>query len=311
MELTMKHTVWSLVLVLLLAVGCGPATQHRLEEKTGSSRLSPEDVLSLVEGNTLFLQSYGEESYYYFDPSSTVFARDIYNNQEVGRWDVSDQGELCIRMRSWWYGDLRCFEVFTDPGKKYYFLVNGSGVRQYTAELLQGDSQNLYHEIKTKKRKSFRSSIRTKAAESAARPEKKILLEEEAGGVEDSVLPRPKVDKRELEATVKWMARDCPDCKLAGSDLQKADLVQANLRGADLSYANLRMANLRRANLQGAKLEKANLIYANLPGANLRDANLRGAILRGANLIRADLTGADLTDADLTDALLDGVKGLK
>ncbi|WP_457574575.1 pentapeptide repeat-containing protein [Desulfolithobacter sp.] len=309
----MKRTVWPLALVLLLAVGCGPATQHQLEEKIGSSRLSPEDVLSLVEGNTLFLHSLEEESYYYFDPSSTVFARDIYNNRDVGRWDVSDQGELCIRMRSWWYGDLRCFEVFNDPGQKYYFLVNESGVRQYTAELLRGDSQNLYHETKAKKRKSFRSSIRTKAAEPAAGPEKKILREEEASEVEESKssLPRPKADRRELEATVKWMARDCPECKLAGSDLQKADLVQANLRGADLSYANLRMANLRRANLQDANLEKANLIYANLPGANLRDANLRGAILRGANLIRADLTGADLTGADLTDALLDGVEGLQ
>ncbi|WP_456384509.1 pentapeptide repeat-containing protein [Desulfolithobacter sp.] len=307
----MKYTVWSLVLVLLLAVGCGPATQNQLDNKTGYSRLSPEDVLSLVEGNTLFLHSLEEESYYYFDPSSTAFARDIYNNSDTGRWDVSDLGELCIRMRSWWYGDLRCFEVFTDPGKKYYFLVNGSGVRQYTAELQQGDSQNLYHETKTKKRKSYRSSIRTRTAESTARPEKKILREEETAGVQDNVPSRPMVDKRELEATVKWMARDCPDCRLAGSDLQKADLVQANLPGADLSYANLRMANLRRANLQGAKLEKANLIYANLPGANLRDANLRGAILRGANLIRADLTGADLTGADLTDALLEGVKGLK
>ena len=310
-ELSMKAIPVLLCFILLLA-GCGPTNINKLERTADATFMEPVDILSLVDGNTLFLQSFEEDSYVFFDHSGKLFARDIYNNKDKGKWDVSEEGELCLRMTSWWYGDLRCFQVLT--GGNGIHLANTSGVLQYSAKQYAGDPKNLYHVTKGKK-KSYRRSIRN--AEQRPQPDENRTEtlspapeEESPSVVEESPGYSTPAKTKDLRSTVKWMARDCPGCNLAETNLKKADLVQANLAGANLRGANLRMANLRRANLEGANLEGANLSYANLPGANLRNAHLAGANLKGANLIRADLTGADLKGADLTDALLESVRGL-
>ncbi len=302
------------VLTVLLLAGCAPTNTKSLEKSKNAKQLPPPDVLSLVDGNTLFIHSLGEDTYLFFDHSGRLFGKDIFNNTDTGRWDVSEEGELCLRMRAWWYGDLRCFQVLA--AEETYYLVNGSGVLEYTAEQLSGDARSLYHEIKTR-RKSYRRSIRGKQGQrppasapagGSVQPEPR-KPEPEPAIIEENSRRSPGDDK-DLRSTVKWMARDCPGCNLARTDLKKADLVGADLAGANLEGANLRMANLRRANLEGANLEDADLTYANLPGANLRGANLTGASLKGANLLRADLTGARLDGADLSDANLEGVTGL-
>ena len=300
-----------LLCLIPILTGCGPANVNRLEKAAGTTFMEPADVLQLVDGNTLFIQSFEEDSYMFFDHSGKLFARDIYNNKDKGKWDVSEEGELCLRMSSWWYGDLRCFQVLA--GDNGIHLANTSGVLQYSVKQYAGDPENIYHVTKGKK-KSYRRSIRN--AEQRPQPDEVKAQtisppeEDSPSVVEDSSGYRTPTGTKDLRSTVKWMARDYPGCNLAETNLKKADLVQANLVGANLRGANLKMANLRRANLAGANLEGANLSYANLPGANLKNAHLAGANLKGANLIRADLTGADLKGADLTDALLESVRGL-
>ena len=306
-----------LALFLFITItGCAPTNVNKLVAEKGGEQLSPEQVLSLVEGNTLQLKGYDTDAYLYMDRSGKIFAVDAYNNKDLGQWDVSDQGEFCIRMQNWWYTDLICYLVY-QVGDTYKLTTN-SGVIRFSAIRYAGDYKNSYYAVH--ERKSYRKSIRSGAevektsvatdadsAETESTPDPdlpdKTIVEENTYSISQ--------ENRNLRSTVKWMARDCPGCNLSETNLKKADLVGAKLAGANLSGSNLRMANLRRADLEGANLEDAILTYCNMPGANLRNANLRGANLKGANLIRADLTGADLTGADLEGALLEGVRGLK
>lgn len=313
----MKTTQFLALLLFITVAGCAPTNVNKLVAQKGGEQLTPAQVLSLVEGNTLQLQGYDTDAYLYMDRSGKTFAVDVYNNKNLGQWDVSEQGEFCIRMQNWWYSDLICYMVY-QVGDTYK-LTDSNGLIKFSAIRYSGDYKSSYYAVKGKK-KSYRKSIRsgetvteTSAAtvadstetERAPVPDlpEKTITEENTYNISQ--------ENKNLRSTVKWMARDCPGCNLSETNLKKADLVGAKLAGANLSRSNLRMANLRRADLQGANLEDAILAYCNMPGANLRNANLRGANLTGANLIRADLTGADLTGADLEGALLDGVKGLK
>lgn len=310
----MSPVVMFLLAVLLLA-GCGPATVSRIERQKNARQLQPTEVLDLVEGNTLFVRTLGEESYYYFDPSGNLFGQDIDRNEDSGKWDVADTGELCIRFDWWWNGDLRCLTVHTDEQR--YYLADPAGIIAYKADLFPGDHKGLYADLSKKRRKSIRRSIRdrqtapTRGAQdiaSAPEPADKPVIPDKPVIVEQGGSAGP--SDSELKSTVRWMARDCPGCNLAGTNLNKADLVGARLQGANLSGADLSMANLRRADLQGANLSGADMSYANLPGADLRNCNLTGADLKGANLIQADLTGARLEGTILDEALLEGTRGL-
>jgi len=298
-----------LPLFFLILNGCAPATIGQLQKKEKTKQLQAGEILKLVESNTLFCKSYQEDIYYYFDQSGTLFGLETNNNSNTRHWHVSDSNELCIKMEWWWYGDLRCFQVYTDGAK--YFLADSAGLIAYTADLFPGDHKNQYRDPSKTKRKSYRKSIRSGQSNSAARVKESPAA---PSGPEPGLQPRrepiPDVPARELKSTVKWMARDCPGCNFANANLSKAELVAAKLQGANLAGADLNMANLRRADLQGANLSGADLSYANMPGADLRHADLTGARLKGANLIRADLTGAKLEGADLEGAHLDGVTGL-
>lgn len=310
------RSLFILLFVFFLA-GCGPMSVNKLEQKTGAKIMAPSDVLSLIDNNTLFLHSFQEDSYFYFDHSGRLFARDIQNHKDAGKWDVSEDGELCMRMSHWWYGDLLCFQVLSS-GKTYY-LASGGGVLQYSGEQYSGDAKHLFYAVKRKK-KSYRRSLRAKKSirghqepemvASSQNPPEESTEQYNKSITEDHPASEVAAEK-DLHSTVKWMARDCPGCNLAETDLKKADLVGAQLAGANLRGAMLRMSNLRRANLEGANLEGANLSYANMPGANLKNADLTGANLKGANLIRADLTGAKLDGADFTDALLESARGIE
>jgi len=303
----MEHSALLILTCCLVLCGCGPTTVKTLVKEKGAQQLAATEVLALVKGNTLLLHSFNEDADFYFDPSGQLFAKGISTDKDQGKWDVSADGELCFRMEKWWYGDLRCFQVYRVADTNRLHLANSSGVIPYVAEQQTGDSKQLYADSDRQK-KSLRRSIRKQQNEgqqdspAAARATRTPSITEE----------QPKSDhgNNDTGATVEWMAKDCPGCNLAGVDLGKAELIGARLAQADLHGANLSMANLRRADLQGANLRDAILSYTNLPGANLRGADLRGAVLKGANLIRADLTGAKLEGADLTEVLREGTKGL-
>lgn len=305
----MRRILLSVLLCGLLLGGCGPKTVNTLVKEQGATQMSGHEILQLVKGNTLFLHSFNEDVHLYFDPSGKLFAKGLSTEKDKGKWDVSEGGELCLRMDTWWYGDLRCYSVYHVGDRDKVRLATHNGVLQYSAEQEQGDSKGLYLTTDQKK-KSLRRSIRDDGQEGTSatsttqrQPKEQPTLTEE----------RPRSDRSgtDTAATVEFMAKDCPNCNLAGADLGRADLIEAKLAGADLHGANLSMTNLRRADLQKANLRDAVLTYANLPGADLRGADLRGAKLKGANLIKADLTGAKLDGADLTEVLKEGAKGLK
>ncbi len=300
------------ILFCFILTGCGPVSVRQLKEHDHARRLTADQILKLVNGNTLFFESFKEDSYYFFDHSGRVFGADNQNNKDNGRWDVSDKAELCMRLDKWWYGYLRCFQVYNDGSR--YKLARDDGLIMFTATSYEGDYKNLYHEIKPAR--EYRHSIRSRAAGQgtaqqtpAARNSAAAATPPPQAIVEKSLFPAA-ARQSDMKSTIKWLAKDCPDCNLANSDLRNADLVTANLRGANLQGANLSRADMRRADLQGANLANANLTYTNLPGANLKNCNLQGADLKGANLIQADLTGARLGGANLDGALLEGVRGL-
>jgi hypothetical protein len=310
----MKIKYFSIIFLTIAVSGCGTTNVNTLVAQKGAERLTPDQVLSLVEGNTLRLSGYDTDAYLYMDRSGRTFAVDTYNNKDLGQWDVSDLGEFCIRMQSWWYADLSCYSMY-QVGDSYK-LTTEDGLIKFSATQYPGDYKSSYYAV-NKGKKSYRKSIRS--GEEVADLEAPAAVETspdptpdpgEKTITEENTYKISQEDK-DLRSTVKWMARDCPGCNLSRTNLKKADLVGAKLAGANLSGSNLRMANLRRADLEGANLEDTILAYCNMPGANLKNANLKGANLQGANLIRADLTGADLTDVNLEGALLDGVKGLK
>ena len=306
---TISRVVMAVFAVLALA-GCGPTTVKQIERQKNARQLQPAEVLELVESNTLFLRSQNVEIYYYFDPSGNLFGHDISNNTDTGKWDVADTGELCMRLKWWWYGDLSCYTVHADDQR--YYLANSAGVIAFKADFFPGDHKHQYVDLSKKGKKSIRRSIRDQQAASAPPPEQSAPTAPDSAD-EPAIIEQsspPAVSDSELKSTVKWMARDCPGCNLAETNLKQADLVGAKLQGANLAGANLSMANLRRADLQGANLTDADLSYANLPGADLRDCNLTNANLKGANLIQADLTGARLEGATLDEALLEGTRGL-
>lgn len=305
-----------LILYFLIAAsvlsGCGPTTATQFTEKYDADRLPPEQILRLVNGHTLLFVSFHEDSYFYFDRSGRVYGIDIYKNRDIGKWDVADTGELCIKLEHWWNGYLKCFFIYSDGEK--YALTDNSGVIAFNARQFEGDYKNQYYVPQKKERTSYRRSILKEQtdqqqeteqlqAEQAPAPEEKMDL-----GLSTSSYS---ASDAELKSTVKWMAKDCPGCNLANTNLRKADLVGAKLQGANLFGANLSMADMRRADLSDANLAHADLSFANMPGAVLRNCDLRNANLKGANLIRADLTGANLEGALLEEALLEGVQGLK
>jgi len=295
----MRRALLPALLACLSLVGCAPTTVDSLVKDQGARQMPGPEVLQLVKGNTLELHSFNENAHLFFEPSGKIFAKNATSSdKDKGHWDVTEGGALCFRMDAWWYGDLRCFSVYAAGNK--YRLATGNGVLTYTAQQQEGDSKASFSAAVEKKNQR-RSLLKNEEAQPAAKSSRPALTENTTSGEHGA---------KDGQATIEYMARNCPGCSLAGADLGRADLVEAQLAGADLHGANLSMANLRRANLQKANLQKAVMAYANLPGADLRGADLRGASLKGANLIKADLTGAKLEGADLSEVLREGVKGL-
>jgi len=300
----MRNVFLPTLLGLLLLSGCAPTTVDSLIEHNDGHRMLGVEVMELVQGNTLQVRAYNEDAHLYFAPSGKIFAKsDLSTDTDTGNWDVSEGGDLCFRMNSWWYGDLRCFSVY-ETGNDDFRLATENGVLRYRVLMEQGDSQSSFIPEDRSKR-SLRKSLRKaeqKQQRKAQQQKRKATLIEESGSSTFS--------GQDTEATIAFMAQNCPGCNFAGVDLGRAELIGANLAGANFQGANLSMANLRRADLKKANLQQATLVYANLPGADLRGADLRGANLKGANLIKADLTGAKLKGANLSEVLKEGTRGL-
>ena len=266
--------------LLLLLVACGPkAIDTTIAE--GGKKLSSDEIASLVGGNTLHMEEYGLKANIECFLDGKLAGNNSENTQTVGRWQIDEQEQLCLRFKRLGGVEDFCYAIY-QVGDEYRQLANnGALIGTFTVE--EGNSRDSVGA--TASRPTSRSTT------SGSRQEQQPVY---------SKIPVPEIyAENDIRFFHLEMAQDCPGCNLAGVDLEGARLLDANLPGADLRRARLHKSNLRSANLRGANLE----------GADLREANLAGANLAGANLSNADLTDANLTRANLEGANLEGVKG--
>ncbi|MEN8190366.1 MAG: pentapeptide repeat-containing protein [Thermodesulfobacteriota bacterium] len=293
-----KRCVLFLFLIPLFT-GCAATTEKTII-KQGGVRLTAAEVFKLISNNTIHLESTDFEAKVFFKKNGRLAARNIIHNaDDLGRWDISEEGQLCYRYTIWYHGDIMCETIYREMSGKYLFLTK-KGTLAYTATRTMGDPLALSQNIEEKSKSSF---VRKDLA-------KDVSDGQPAAAPSQGAEQLPAVPENK-ELTIKQMAKNCPGCSLKDADLRQANLVQANLKGADLRGADLSRANLRRADLSEADLRGATLLSTNLPGVNLRGADLSGADFSGANLLRADLTDADVEDTIFNNAHLNGVKGLK
>ncbi len=269
-------------LFLFILFGCAPATMNQMV-KDGNKPLSPKQLRSTISGNTLQLESIDFDAKVQFLPDGRLSAKNNQGESDRGNWTISEEKQLCLKFRAWYFNDIHCYTVIEDDDNRFVFFTN-NGARYYSGTLLNVPT------VSSDAVEKDISSLPSSTSLSGARS--------------------PEISKVEEKHTMIQLARNCADCKLSGIDLQDAELITANLSGADLSGADLSGANLRRANLSGADLSRAKLQRTNLAGANLVGCNLQNADLTGSNLIRADVTGANLDGAIFTKAYLEQIKGM-
>ena len=292
-----------LCFTVVLISSCGPFTSKQAV-KQESTELTSEQIFAVIADNSLIMSAYDFSGTVYIDQSGLLSAVDNENQRDVGKWDLTDENQLCLKFRVWYYGDIKCYTVYDNQQADKLTFFTSNGAAYYTAMKVKGDPASLAEQIKkAAPPKSVRKQIASQQSPSAApsdaaKPSPPENIEIDTSSENDS------------GQTAKRLAGNCPGCNMAGMDLKEASLVKANLQDADLSGADLRYANLRRANLNGANLRDALLNHANLPGADLSNADLRGADLSGANLLLANFTDADVSGAIFTNANLEKTIGL-
>lgn len=293
---------------LLFLAGCATATVNKAV-KNGATRLNVEEIYTLVDNNTLHLESSDFDAHIFYANNGLLAANSQVNTKDNGHWDIKSDSTLCFKFQLWYFGDLNCYSVYQDPKRSTYLLYTSNGALAYTATAYTGNSKNLKTKQKKRETEFMRSSLSSGERSQPTSVQNRRTTPVVASPLFEST--GPAATSEEINSTVHSMAQNCPGCNLKDADLRQANLVGANLKGANLQGADLSRANLRRANLEGADLSGATLLSTNLPGANLRDANLSSADLSGSNLIRADFTGATLTNSIFTNTLQEGSKGLE
>lgn len=295
---------------LFFIVGCATSTVSKAI-KNGANRLTVEEIYTLVDNNTLRLESANFDAHIFYAKDGLLAASSQVDTQDSGHWDIKSDSTLCIKFRLWYFSDLNCYSVYQEPGQDDYLLFTENGALAYTATSYTGNPKNLEIERKDGEKKKFVRSVLSKEQSNALPPAQaaaSTAMVPSPPAIESIV---PSATSEEIKTTVQNMAQNCPGCNLRDADLRQANLMGANLKGANLQGADLSRANLRRADLEGADLSGATLLSTNLPGANLKNADLSGADFTGSNLIQADLTGATLTNSILTNTLQEGSIGLQ
>jgi hypothetical protein len=268
----------ALLFSLVFNISCAPVSQKHYENNDQLPLTTKQIEQKIVDRN-IHLESIDFDAFVRFDKNMQLTATNLNGDTDSGTWAVLGDNQLCLKFRSWYFGDNRCYRVIEDQNHLIFFTPNGA--LSYTATIS----------------KPHKAISQNKSDAPITTPIEKHTSQPEQTNSE--------TDK---ERFIK-LARNCPDCNFSGVDLSNAELNHANLAGANLSGANLTNANLRQANLTGANLSNAKLIRANLPGANLSSADLTNADLSGSNLIRANVTGATTTNINLTGAHLESIQG--
>lgn len=269
----------ALLFCLTLNNSCAPVSQKQYEKNDQLPLTSTQITKKIVDRN-IHLESIDFDAFVLFHENMKITATTLDGDTDSGTWVVLDENLLCLKFRSWYFGDNRCYRVIEDNNHLIFFTPNGA--LSYTATTISIPNNDI-------KQSASKDPLRPSIQKNNRQPEQTS-------------------SETAKERFIK-LARNCPDCNFSGVDLSGAQLNHANLAGADLSGADLTNANLRQANLTGANLSGAKLIRANLPGANLSSADLTNADLSGSNLIRANVTGATTTNTNLTGAHLESIQG--
>ena len=288
------------IILILFLSSCAPGTRNQLV-RDGQSPISSKELFELVADNSLHLASVDFDGTFYFQKDGYLSGRDLLNNLDTGKWDISSDDLLCMKFKIWYYGDTKCYSVFRDQKPDSFIFFTENGARYYSAEYLAADPQNLAKQIHKRDKKKFLRGQLAQEVQTDNSPDSE--------NIPPSPTSPPSFSEEDKTLTMAHLARNCPDCNLEGVDLKKARLVEANLVGANLSGADLSGANLRRANLTGANLSGAKLITTNLSGAILINCNLSNADFTGSNLIKAKLTGANFEGTNFTGAHLESTEG--
>lgn len=296
-----------LLLFFLFINGCAPVNQNQVIA-SGQVPLTSRQLFDMVSNNSLHLEAVDFDATLFFNTNGTLAAIDRLKSRDVGKWDVSSENQLCIKYRTWYYGDTKCYRVFPGGTEGKYTLFTENGARYCTAEFLTADPYNLSQQLGKHKGKQY---LREQFAKKNASPVFSAPDKEK----DDKTAAESTVSRRQAKNTKRddliRIARNCPDCNLRGINLKDANLIGANLKGANLAGADLSGANLRRANLTGANLTGARLVATSLAGAILVNADLSNADLTGSNLIKAKLNNAILEGAILDGANLESAEGYK
>jgi len=301
----MKTCIAACLSILLIVVsGCGPATKQQAVNRE-NIRLTGDELVRALSGKSLILSAYDFSGTVYFQTDGQLSGVDNQDQRDIGRWKISGDEEICLKFRLWYYGDAKCYSVFSNPRADRLTFFTSNGAAYYTAMSITGDPAALAAQLKEKSSNDNRAAQSTSQASATVDQDKASKTAKEPRNIATST-----GQQSDSEQTVKRLAGNCPGCNMAGIKLNEASLIKANLQGANLEGADLRYANLRRADLSGAILINARLNHANLPGADLSNADLSGADLSGANLLLTNFTGADVSGAQFTDANLEKTIGL-
>ncbi|MFT5698910.1 MAG: hypothetical protein ACI8ZB_001766 [Desulforhopalus sp.] len=276
--------------MLLLLCGCflcscAPLTQKQYQ-KNGLIPLSGSQLQSDLTGQTLHLEAIDFDAFIVFHENMSISATSHDGDSDTGIWSLPDDNLICMKFKSWYFGDERCYRVIRQESRFSFFSPNGAISYTGTTSPQASDSQVTTTVVPA-----------TKASSAT----------EQDPEVRNTTITN--TSKETARDRFVRLAKNCPDCNFSGVDFSSAELNHANLAGADLSGADFTNANLRQANLQGANLTNTILIRANLAGANLSSADLSRADLSGSNLIRANVTNATFDETKLTGAHLESIQG--
>lgn len=297
-----------LMLLIFLVQGCAPVNQNQIIA-SGKIPLTSRQLFDLVSNNSLHLEAVDFDATLFFNTDGTLAAIDRLKNRDVGKWDISSENQLCIKYRTWYYGDTKCYRVFPAGTGGKYTLFTENGARYCTAEFLTADPYNLSQQLGKPKGKQY---LREQFVRKNGSPVFNTSSRKEKNGkTETKNIPSKRQTKNNKRDDLIRIARNCPDCNLEGINLKDARLIGANLKGANLAGADLSGANLRRADLTGANLTGARLVATSLAGAVLIDADLSNADLTGSNLIKAKLNNAVLNGTILDGANLESAEGYR
>lgn len=273
--------VWCFAVVPVL-VGCSVSRQQTAID-AGGNKMTAAELRALLPASVIALEEAGMTGRISLSPNGTMTAENSDGAKDTGRWQVDDNNRLCLKFRTWSYGDTRCHTIVAAGDT--YRQFNASGLPVGSFRIVSSGAAVTDQRQRTVSGMSSGLSTGDTATAAGSR--------------------RGSNEKKDVDMIMRAMAKNCPSCNLAEARLAGAMLIGANLEGADLRRADLRNAVLRRARLRNAYLPGADLTGADLAGADFVGADLTGADLTGANLYKTRLEGAVLHEvhgADFTGA---------